>query len=144
LLYIRTKRAEVAAETRLTSHGKTNRIFLTGGIANGGEILKTVKYTEYGGSTFNSLPDMPEGKFGHCMTILDGGNIFVAGGIDERKHVSNKCFMYECAINKWVRLHDQTKDRSCDSCAVIKRVDGEEEIVMLGGLSNYVLIFSIK
>jgi hypothetical protein len=36
-------------------------------------------YTE-DGSTVHQLPDMPEIKSNHCMAVLEGGNIFVAGG----------------------------------------------------------------
>jgi hypothetical protein len=63
-------------------------------ISTGGEkndnVLKTVQYTDDGGSTFHSLPDMPEGRMKHSVASLEKGNIFVFGGEDESRKRAKK------------------------------------------------------
>ena len=77
-------KAESRAYGSIALCGEANRCSISGGLRNG-EVLKTVEYTDDGGSTFHSLPDMPEGKKCHSMVTLDGGDIFVAGGVDEKR-----------------------------------------------------------
>ena len=59
--------------------------------------IATVRFTE-DGSTFHFLRKMPEGKKSHCMTVLSGGNIFVAGGYE-----SKSCFLFKSETNEWTR-----------------------------------------
>jgi hypothetical protein len=61
---------------------------MSGGYSRGNEI-PSVANTD-NGSTFHALPDMPEAKYDHCMTVLGSGDIFVCGGFKGRT-----CFLYK-------------------------------------------------
>jgi N-acetylneuraminic acid mutarotase len=129
-------------------HGQTKRIILTGGVQNG-QVVKDAMYTEDFGSTFHSLPDMPEGRFYQRMVVLDGGNIFVVGGTKERpvwNNWTNSCFMYLSEKNGWIRCPDMRNKTHDFYCGFVTKVDGEEEIVVFGGGNhgNSVEIFSIS
>jgi hypothetical protein len=65
-----------------------------------GNISSSVEYTE-DGTTFNSLPPMPEAKSKHSMAVLENGNIFVAGGC-----ASKSCFLYESERRAWTKCPD--------------------------------------
>jgi hypothetical protein len=73
---------------------------------------------------------MPERKSGHCMAVLKGGNVFVAGGVGEN---NKSCFLYEVDRNEWKRCPDMVRGRFKASCGVVRRRDGIEEIVVAGG-----------
>lgn len=83
------------------------------------------KYTD-NGSTFHSMPPMPCSVADHCMTVLNNGNMFVAGA-------DKRCFLYDSEKKKWRKCPDMAtrRDRAC--CAVIKKGDGTEEVVVSGG-----------
>jgi hypothetical protein len=105
-------------------------------ISTGGEkndnVLKTVQYTDNGGSTFHSLPDMPEGRMKHSVASLEKGNIFVFGGDDESRKSSQTCFFYKSARNEWITCPAIAKSVSHACYGVVNNDDGEEEVVVVG------------
>jgi hypothetical protein len=102
------------------------RIYATGGADETGARLSSAEYSE-DGSTFVLLPEMPEEKVYHCMTVLGNGDIFVAGG-----DYSKSVFIYECAKKQWRKCPDMLTQRAQASCGVIKKADGREEVVLAG------------
>jgi hypothetical protein len=103
------------------------RIYATGGCNENCQEVSCAEYSE-DGSTFVLLPQMPEAKYYHGMTVLESGDIFVAGG-----DYSKSVFIYECEKKQWKRCPDMLTERNCASCEVIKRGDGKEEVVVAGG-----------
>jgi hypothetical protein len=86
------------------------RLFVSGGIITSSGSYKTkgqesssVEYSE-DGITFKSLPPMPEAKSGHCMAVLDDGNLFVAGD-------GKSCFLYQSERKAWMKCPDMTTER---------------------------------
>jgi hypothetical protein len=102
------------------------RIYATGGHNTNGDKF-SAEYSE-DGSTFVLLPKMPRGKLHHCMTVLENGDIFVAGG-----YWCKSVFIYECDKKQWRKCPDMLSQRSNASCGVIKKADGREEVVVAGG-----------
>jgi hypothetical protein len=107
------------------------RIYATGGMGKGGMSISSAEYSE-DGSTFVFLPKMPEGKSFHCMTVLENGDIFVAGGFQ-----SVSVFIYECDKKQWKKCPDMLTNRINAYCGVIKREDGKEEVVVAGGWNSW-------
>jgi hypothetical protein len=109
-------------------HRETNKLYTTGGF----NLISTAQFTN-GGSSFHSLPPMPEGKHLHCTAVSRNGNIFVAGG-----YGSKSCFLYENEKNQWKKCPDMMKYKHSAMCGVVKRAEsGMEEIIMVGGYNEY-------
>jgi hypothetical protein len=135
-------------------HRETSRLYVTGGRDiqyNPDTLMGPTQFTE-DGSIVHSLPDMPHVPHmpiaGHCMSVLKGGNIFVAGGWCED---SKFCFLFNNATNEWKRGPDMTVEgRRCASWGVITTRDGKEEVVVAGGYNDEnghydsVQIFSVQ
>jgi hypothetical protein len=135
----------MAESAAFAFHGETNRLYVSGECCRDYDYKNApVQFTE-DGSTFHSLPEMPQRKERHCMAVLSGGNIFVAGGpaCDGPGYGTKSCFLYKNETSKWERCPDMMTDsRDADMltdsrdgavCGVIKRRDGKEEVVMTGG-----------
>jgi hypothetical protein len=113
--------------TAYAFHGETNRLYMAGGYSSE-EGYDCVLYTE-DGSTFHSMPKMPEPQYMNSMAVLKSGNIFVSGGMS-----TESCFLFECEMSNWKVLPAMTKDRVSTSCGVIKNAEtGKEEVVVAGG-----------
>jgi hypothetical protein len=76
------------------------RLYVSGGQIDG-YISSSVEYTE-DGTTFNSLPPMPEAKSRHSMAVFGNGNIFVCSGS------SKSCYLYESERRAWEKCPDMT------------------------------------
>jgi hypothetical protein len=64
----------------------------------------SVEYTE-DGTTFNSLPPMPEAKYAHSMAVLENGNLFVCGGMGRKSS-----FLYESKRRAWTKCPFMRKE----------------------------------
>jgi hypothetical protein len=120
-----------------------HRLYVTGGRTedenNATEL--SAEYTE-DGRRFVSLPAMPNSKSFHCMAVLESGDLFVASG----DIVDKRVFLFDQERNYWKRCPDMLTTRGGGTCcAVIKRKDGKEDVVVIGGwIKDTVEIYSIE
>jgi hypothetical protein len=88
------------------------------------------------------MPDECSGLYPFTdVAVLENGNIFVLSrlNIGSKDH---RCFLYEKDKNRWKICPDKNTRYQLASCGAIKRSDGREEVVVVGGLQREVHIFS--
>lgn len=91
-------------------------------------MVNSVEFTE-GGNNSDNILQMPTGAFDHSMTVTKNGNIFVQYNV--------LCCLYEIDKKQWTRCPNMPTSRNRASCGVAVRGDGQEVIVVAGGISDY-------
>jgi hypothetical protein len=100
--------------------GETNTLYMTGGSDDCLQEVSSARFV-MNGCGVRSLPDMPEPKCGHVMAVLRGGDIFVAGGRENKTS-----FLFERASNEWKTCPDMLEYRRNASCGVVVKRSGKE------------------
>jgi hypothetical protein len=90
-------------------------------------VGSSASYTE-DGTTFNSLPPLPELIGNHYTTVLKNGDLFVAVNGS-----STKCFLYKTEEKEWKICPSMLTVKFDAICGAIKREDGREQVVFAGG-----------
>lgn len=105
-------------------------LVIAGG-TNGSDILGTNTVTNtLDGQIFEDLPPMPVGKVEHCLVALDGGDLFVTGGLSPMP--SEKTYVFSSASGEWVEVADMPTGRYTLMCGLTNS-DGHQEVVAAGG-----------
>jgi hypothetical protein len=125
---------EISCNSAYAFHPKTDRLYLTSTLYG----HRTASFTE-DGSIFHSLPKVRQEINSHVMTVLKGGNVFVSK--DERYKT---CFLYDNHTNSWKKCPDMNTERDGASCGSIKRSDGSEEVVVVGGYLSRVIVDTVQ
>lgn len=91
--------------------------------------IDTVTNT-HDGETFEDVPPMPVGKVEHCLVALDGGDLFVTGGLSPMP--SEKTYIFFSTSREWVEVAAMPTGRYTLMCGLIN-ADGHQEVVAAGG-----------
>ena len=51
-----------------------------------------------------SIPDLPEPRYGHTISLLPGGKLVVCGGVYEGSDISATCIQWAAGDTTWTRL----------------------------------------
>ena len=110
------------------SHG----LVIAGGV-NGVDLtgLATVANTVDGETVDEELPPMPVGKTEHCLVALDGGDLFVTGGLSPEP--PEKTFLFRSASRAWTEVAPMPTARYTLMCGLIRSPAGKQEVVAAGG-----------
>ena len=104
---------------------------VTAGGTNGTDILGTNAVTKtQDGEIFEDLPPMPVAKVEHCLVALDGGDLFVTGGLSPLP--SEKTYIFSSTSRHWIEVPDMPTGRYTLMCGLIK-TGGHQEVVAAGG-----------
>ena len=82
------------------------------------------------GEIFEALPPMPAAKVEHCLVALDGGDLFVTGGLSPLP--SEKTYIFSSSSWEWVEVADMPTGRYTLMCGLIHN-GGNREVVASGG-----------
>ena len=52
-----------------------------------------------------SIPDLPQGRFGHSLSLLSGGRLVVCGGRDASGNILNSCISWVAGNTSWIPLY---------------------------------------
>jgi hypothetical protein len=103
---------------------------VVGGVENvAGAITIVASILEFDNDTqaWCELAPMPAPRAYSAVCVL-GGEIFVFGGLNERKSISATTYRYNKDANKWSTLAPMAKDMCCHSACVL-----EDKIYVIGG-----------
>jgi len=71
--------------------GDDGKVYITGGLKGDGSgaIFSDVYAYDVGSSTFEPVPDLPQGTYGHNSLLLPNGTLFVIGGVSTSARTGN-------------------------------------------------------
>ena len=119
---------------------------LIAGGTSGSDVLGTdAVINTRDGEIFEALPPMPAAKVEHCLVALDGGDLFVTGGLSPLP--SEKTYIFSSISWEWVEVADMPTGRYTLMCGLIHN-GGNREVVASGGFYfqyfNTVEIYSVE
>ncbi len=105
-------------------------LIISGGYTGSGDSKAVVKTKD--GSHYDHLPDMPEGSYGHCLTIIDENRLLVAGGFLDSVHI------FDAYESQWKDIGPFPSGglyyQYRSSCGIVKHpVDGRALQVVIAG-----------
>ena len=80
----------------------------------------------------NTLEDLPQKTFFHCLVTLGNGDLFYSGG--QGSSFFRDSYKYIMQDNQWDQMADMADIRSNHGCGTVKNsATGKEEVVVAGG-----------
>ena len=107
-------------------------IIMAGGMKNNGDCCSdNVTYTT-SGQYFENTKPMPESTYYFCATGINSTHIFVTGlGLSEKN-----TYMWSKWTNHWQKLPSMPTGRRYTGCGAIRREDGSNAVMVVGGYND--------
>lgn len=95
------------------------------------------------GYQWEALPKLPNRIEAGCLLILNNDEIVHLGGRDTGHRKLKNVWSFKFSTNTWTAKADMIEGGNTIACQVVKREDGEREIVAVGEANNRVEIYNI-